>query len=128
MAELIMTDDERAADSLAAWSDESIGKLVRKSAAGIERLRRKADGRAFVAGYALAAQFVLINDARDRNAGVSRFVLTGTSEAGVPGGDWEVIVRRRSPGAWTRIRDVLHVVRYLGRDTRRRTIRGTAGA
>lgn len=93
MAELILTDEERAADSYLDWDDAEIGQMVRKLAA-----RVRAGDCVEEAMLGVTGAHLLI--------GLSRAVATEKRTTTLNGviylneclGDWEVTVRRiRAP-------------------------------
>lgn len=116
MAELYLTPEEKASDTLAEWSDDALGKLLRRCGVYINGLTKKGLEKKHI-GYFAAAEFLLIQQTRATNAELYRSVLKGTSIAGIPDGDWEVQVFRRRPGFWTWCRDLYHRVRLWKRES-----------
>lgn len=92
MAELILSDDDKAAARWLQMSDESVGRLVKYTQLAI---LREADEQKQVWWW--SAMLLLLSLAHEANSETSTFQIEGvTLENGaVPIGDWEVVVRRR---------------------------------
>lgn len=93
MAELILTDQEKADDSYLDWDDASLGRLVRSLVA---RVRTEEHVREAVFGA--TDVHLLIGLARAVNADERASTLKGVTYADERLGDWEITVRRmRAP-------------------------------
>jgi hypothetical protein len=92
MAELILTDEEKASNSYLDWDDAALGKLTKKVALTIR------DGRADdkLPIIANAAAMMLVGMAHDSNAETFTLTLGGCTHHGEPVGDWKVTVKRKS--------------------------------
>lgn len=88
MAELILTDEDRAAATYLDWDDASIGRGVKKIALKIEDIKGH-DSISWCAGA-----MALIARAIDTNSETSVMTVEGLVDDGKPLGDWEVTVRR----------------------------------
>ena len=88
MAELIITDEERASATYLEWDDASIGRGVKKIALKIGDLKGKLS-ISFCAGAVS-----LITKAVDSGAEKSEFTVEGLIDDGQPLGDWKVTVER----------------------------------
>lgn len=90
MAQLIITDEERATASYLDWDDASIGRGVKKIALKIEDIKGE-NAISWCAGA-----MALIARAIDSNAEQSTMTIEGLTDGGKPLGDWEVTVRNLS--------------------------------
>lgn len=88
MAELVLTEEEQEAPSFLDWSDESLGKLVQKTAL---MMKDEFGGKA---AYTAAATHLLIALAEESNATEVTFDVKGATKAGEPRGDWEITIKR----------------------------------
>lgn len=88
MAELIITDAEREANSYLDWDDASIGRAVKKLAVKIADMK----GEDSISTY--AGIMLLLSKAVDSDAGSMTVTVNGLACKGVPLGDWEVVSRR----------------------------------
>lgn len=91
MAELILTDEEKASASYLDWDDASIGRGVKKIALEIEDVKGE-DAISWCAGV-----LMLLARAIDADSEKSVMKVDGFTQAGKPLGDWEVTVRRLPP-------------------------------
>jgi hypothetical protein len=92
MAELILTDAEKAA---ALWSDiddEALGKLVKKKLAMITSTAAQLD---YVTSF--AAGMMLCCAAAEQNANEFALEIEGLTQAGREFGDWKVVASRIRP-------------------------------
>lgn len=89
MAELILTDEEKAAATWFELNDAAIGKIVKKTAIGLLDM---ADEQGRV--WWFAAALLLVGKAADANAENMKVNVEGFSEAGIEMGDWQVSVTR----------------------------------
>jgi len=90
MAELILSDEDKAAARWLQMSDESVGRLVKYTQVAI---LRDADEQKRVCWW--SAMLLLVSLAHEANAETSTFQIDGVTIGDVPIGDWEVVVRRR---------------------------------
>lgn len=90
MAELILTDEEKAAAFYSDWDATAIGVLVKALAQDLQN--RKQGEREILIDQ--AAAFSLIARASQVNATEMTVTQNGVTNGGEPIGDWEVIVRR----------------------------------
>jgi hypothetical protein len=110
MAELILTDEEKAAVSWLEWDDASLGKLIKYLSVhmGSDEQRKQLL-------YSQSAALHLIADAVKFGAETMRVEQKGVTKRGEPLGDWEVIVRRIDPdrleAPWTEAQ-VQQLTRY----------------
>ena len=93
MAELILSEEDRAAARWLQMSDESVGRLVKYTQVAI-----LADEDEQKRVWWWSAMLLLVSLAHEANSDTSTFQIDGiTQENGeVPIGDWEVVVRRRA--------------------------------
>jgi len=89
MAELILTEAEKAADNYLAWDDAALGKLVRQ-------LSQMCDDEYGATGaHTTMAVHLLIDFARRSNADSATIDLNGASAGGEPIGDWQIRITRK---------------------------------
>lgn len=88
MAQLEITEEEKAAASYLEWSDDAIGKACKQVA---EILR---DGSGEMALKSTGAAVFLIAVAHDVGAGVSEFTIKGAHQGEKQFGDWKITVER----------------------------------
>lgn len=88
MAQLIITDEERAAASYLDWDDASIGRGVKKIALKLKDVKGEHSISWSAGAVALIARAV------DSNGQQSTMTIEGLVDDGRPLGDWEVTVRR----------------------------------
>ena len=91
MAELILTEEEKAAPSYLDWSDESLGRAVKQLATKFNDEYGKDDM------YGTMAGFVLITVAKKTNATTLTLTLEGLTSHEVPDGDWKITVKQTKP-------------------------------
>lgn len=93
MAELILSEEDKAASRWLQMSDESVGRLVKYT-----QLAILGDAGEQKQVWWWSAALLLCSIAHETNAEISTFQIDGiTLENGeVPIGDWEVVVRRRA--------------------------------
>lgn len=90
MAELILTDEEKAARSWLDLDDASLGRLVKRTALKIIE-HDEADRQRV---WTMTAAIILMGAAQDTNADNLKISLGGLTQKGQAVGDWEVIVRK----------------------------------
>ena len=88
MAELILTEEAKEADSLLLWSDESLGKAVRYCASTMKELNEKD------ALFTVACGQILCALAHKTNAGLLKLTLDGVTESKEPLGNWKITVKK----------------------------------
>lgn len=88
MAELILTEKEKADASYLDWDDDALGKLTRKLSARMHDKYGR-DGQ-----FAAMAAHLLIDLARRVNATTSTINLKGATVAGEAIGDWKITIKR----------------------------------
>lgn len=95
MAQLILTDEEKAAATWMELDDATVGKVVKKTALG---LMAKSDEQGRV--WWFSAAMLLCGMANDANADKFSQELLGFTEGDTDCGDWLVTVQRiRGPNA-----------------------------
>ena len=94
MAELILTDEEKATESYLDWDDAAIGKAVKKLALAISDTK----GDKSMSWH--AASLCLVAMAHDSNAGSSEHTIEGvTLNKGQDAiGDWKITTQRTDDG------------------------------
>jgi len=93
MAELVLTEAEKAADSYLEWEDSALANMVRYLALVYGKTD---EDKECVVGAASVAN--LIGNAIKFNAARLNIEQKGLKVKGVPHGDWEVFVRKvRNP-------------------------------
>jgi hypothetical protein len=97
MAELITTDEEKAAVSFLDWDDAALGKAAKKLALTIVRCSKKSDG--FDKVLPFSAGMLLIGGVVENNASEMRLDFGEFSHKDQACGDWEIIVRKKSAAA-----------------------------
>lgn len=95
MAELILTDEERATATYLEWSDEALGKAVKKMALYIQDTR----GSDSIAN--MAAALLLIDTALKKGKAGYFLELKGVTDGGTPIGDWRVTAELLEPTSET---------------------------
>jgi hypothetical protein len=88
MAELILTKAEKEAPTYLDWSDQALGKLVRKTALMLE------DEYGQDATYTTTVAHILIGFGLKANSTETTITLEGVTEAGKNKGDWQVTVKQ----------------------------------
>jgi len=91
MAELILTEAEKAATTWLELDDATIGKLVKKQALAI--MDKSVEMEQITS---TSAVMLLCGFAADMNADKSEYDIGGFTEAGESFGDWKVTVQRQS--------------------------------
>ena len=86
MAELILTQEEKDAATYLEWSDETLGKAVKKLALGIN------DHMGDRAAGAMACATNLACTAYDSNAETLQMKLAGVTERDEARGDWLITI------------------------------------
>lgn len=94
MAELILTDEERAAERWSDLDDAALGALLRKKMLVLESAAAQMDRT-----VATAAALLLCCHAAENDSVQMRQELTGVTQSGRDFGDWEVVVRRMRPAS-----------------------------
>ena len=89
MAELILTEAEKAADSYLAWDDAALGKLVRQLS------QMCGDEYGATGAHTTMAAHLLVDLARRSNADSATIDLNGASAGGEPIGDWQIRITRK---------------------------------
>lgn len=92
MAELILTEAEKTAATWFELDDATLGKVVKRTAAGL-LTHSEEMGRI----WWFAAALLLCGQAKDANAETLTVNVDGFTDAGQELGDWEVTVRRIKP-------------------------------
>lgn len=87
MAELILTPEEEAAASYLDWSDESLGKIVKKILINDE------DGKN--AEWVTMAAHLLIDLSIKKGSNNTKMEIIGVIKNGKNMGDWEIRIKRR---------------------------------
>lgn len=87
MAELILTPEEKAANSFLDWDDETIGKMVKS-------LSLKLIEHSTAPVISHSAALLLVGVAHDANAETMTLDLDGATREERPLGDWKVYVTR----------------------------------
>jgi len=89
MAELILTQEEKDAPNYIDWSDEALGKLVKKTALRVQ------DEEGMDSAFLITACKLLIDGALRKGSAESEFTLDGLTESnGDALGDWKIVVTR----------------------------------
>lgn len=92
MAELILTEKEKADPSYLDWDDAAIAKLVRFTAARLVELKEDAEGLHRVT--AVSCAMLLVAACVGSNATSLKLDLGAHTHKGVPTGDWRIIIKR----------------------------------
>lgn len=92
MAELVLTDEEKAAKSFLDWDDESLGKACRQAMVQIGNANEKTEKWVIVHQAAAA---LLVHNAINVNAATSKYSFSDFSISDKLHGDWEVVVRQK---------------------------------
>jgi hypothetical protein len=92
MAELILSDDEKAAATWLELDDATVGKLVKKTALDLKEHAGE-QGRV----WWFSAAMLLVGMAEDSNAHDFSQEVRGFTRDGVSCGDWKVSVTRIKP-------------------------------
>ncbi len=91
MAQLILTEEEKAAPTYLDWDDASVGMAVRKLAL----LYGDEYGKESM--FAQMAAQILVSFAHQVNATTTEVTLEGCTTKGVQTGDWKVTIERTNP-------------------------------
>jgi hypothetical protein len=94
MAELILTDEEKAAALWSDLDDAALGKLVKKQIATITKAAEQMD-RATL----FSAALLICCGAAEANAGRAEFILEGVTQDGREFGDWTVVATKKPANA-----------------------------
>lgn len=89
MAQLLMSDEEKAAALWTDLDDESLGKLLRKTLTSLTTAAEQQDRL-----FAYAAGLLICCNAAEANANELRMTLDGVTQAGREFGDWTVVATR----------------------------------
>lgn len=89
MAELILTDEEKAALTWLELDDATVGKVTKKLAARLLDVDKELDRLQFS-----AAVMILVGHADDANAETLEHTLHGYTRKGVNRGDWKLTIQR----------------------------------
>ncbi|WP_257311157.1 hypothetical protein [Geothrix fuzhouensis] len=89
MAELILTEEEKAAATWLELPDEAVGKLTKKVALDIVKIGNE-QGRV----WTMSAALILIGHAADMNATTSTTTIEGFTHGAEKLGDWEVTIKK----------------------------------
>jgi len=89
MAELILTEEEKAAATWLELSDDAVGKLTKKVVLDIVKIGNE-QGRV----WTMSAALILIGHAADMNATTSTITINGFTHGAERLGDWEVTVKK----------------------------------
>ena len=84
MAELILTDEEKASPSYLDWDDADLGKVVKKLAL------TAGDDYGAMSAKIISMASVLVSFVADSNATDASFELTGVRSGNIERGDWIV--------------------------------------
>ena len=84
--EIILTDDEKAADNWLSWDDETVGKAVRACAIAL------VNDEPHSPLYAHAAALILCSMAHKVNATTSTMVENGVTISGKPIGNYRITI------------------------------------
>lgn len=90
MAELNLTDAEKAAVLWTDMDDESLGRLLRKKLVFLATASAQMDRT-----VSTAAALVLCCDVAEANATEARMDFDGVTQGGRDFGDWQIVVTKR---------------------------------
>lgn len=90
MAELILTDEEKAAKNYLSLPDEALGKIVKALASNIQ------DHHGDKAATFSACAVMIACMVAERGLESNLLKLDGVSDDGTEHGDWEILVRRQN--------------------------------
>ena len=93
VAELILTKEEEAVDSIEQFDDSVLGKIVKYGSFGL--LKESDPSRASGRLPFVSAALILCNLAYTSNAAELKHTMESVTVRGEDAGDWEVIVRRK---------------------------------
>ncbi len=93
MAELILTEDEKAAATWAELDDDALGKVVK---AGMFRLKHISDEQKKL--FAMYAAMILCSEAAAANADKFTLTVEGLTVKGQPIGTWKVTIKKQISG------------------------------
>ena len=92
MAELILTEEEKASDTYLDWDDAALGKLVRKTALMLR------DTYGQEATFGMTGAHLLVGMAMSANSTETTIELNGLNVKGEDKGDWRIeVVRTKAP-------------------------------
>ena len=89
MAELILTEEEKAASTWLELPDETVGKLVKKIVADMPRLAKETDKITTT-----AILLMLVGYNHDHNNSREVYTLEGTLNKDIPTGYWRITVEK----------------------------------
>ena len=92
MAELILTDAEKAAELWTDLDDQALGALLRKKLIQFKTAAEQMDR-----AIATTAALLLCCDAAEANATELTVTVDGVTQAGREFGDWQVVATRKTP-------------------------------
>lgn len=92
MAQLILTDEEKAAKNWLDVSDDCLGKVCRKTMLMLPTLCKQEDGKKGV--WFMSCLNVLIGLAHDANSETTVFDVNGFTVENADCGDWNVTIKR----------------------------------
>lgn len=92
MAELVLTEKEKADNSYLDWDDAALGKACKKAMLEIQQATDDSEKWTI---YSQGCAALLIGRAIDVNAAESRYGFKGYTVNNEEKGDWEVIVRKQ---------------------------------
>ena len=93
MAQLILTDEEKAAKNWLDVSDDCLGKVCRKTMLMLPNVcKLDAEGKSGV--WFMSCLNVLIGLAHDSNSETTELKVTGFTEENKECGDWKVTIKR----------------------------------
>jgi hypothetical protein len=91
MAELILTDEEKAAASYLEWDDASLGRMVKALALRVRSNHDKLGKEVTISG---SAALLLIHSAEEMHSETMELRLNVTTYGDRPIGDWRVLVTK----------------------------------
>lgn len=89
MAELILTEEEKAAATWLELPDETVGKLVKRTALGFIEADKEMERIG-----CMSACLILTGMMHGANAETTTIKLNGTTTSKEPTGDWVIRIRR----------------------------------
>jgi hypothetical protein len=92
VAELILTDKEKAAALWSDLDDAALGKLVKKKIAFLTSAAEQLDRVTM-----WAAAMLICCNAAEMNAGTAEFDMEGLTQGGRDFGDWRVVATKIEP-------------------------------
>lgn len=92
MAQLILTDEEKAAATWLELPDETVGKVVKNTALKFLEADKEMERMG-----CMSACLILTGMMHDANAETTTIELKGTSTSAHPTGDWKITIERTAP-------------------------------